>query len=160
MLRLFARLFSFFDATGEAADDAAAEQWATAITRNGEHAIVYRYLKRLSPHTPQALQTQRATLTWKYESDSGMPSQTERRQMDQLEEQLFRCLTPDHFASLAMVATGERLRKWTYYAQSESEFFDRLESVTHGAVRYPIEVRVVADPHWGAYESFRTRINA
>jgi hypothetical protein len=43
-----------------------------------------------------------------------------------MENALESALEEEHFATLALVSTGEVLREWTYYAKCEREFVARL----------------------------------
>lgn len=81
--------------------------------------------------------------------------------MDHLEDSLGSELGEDEtFATLAVVTTGDNLREWTYYAQSQEEFMRRLNrAFTNVKPAFPIEVHASPDPKWETYETLRTRIN-
>src|SRR5438045_323508 len=57
---------------------AAAESWETAVSRNGERQIIFRYSKDHDPKVRRA-QRHRVIIVWKYQSPNGMPSQEERQ---------------------------------------------------------------------------------
>lgn len=78
--------------------------------------------------------------------------------MNQFEDTLESVLEQDHFATLAIVATGEDLREWTYYAKSENEFMARLNHAFSGMPIFPIEIHITHDPKWDMYEQFKTRV--
>jgi hypothetical protein len=68
-----------------AADDA---NWATAIaTRPSDgRKIVYRFIQEYSPTFDRSKYPVRITLSWRYSSETGMPSVPERESMDELED--------------------------------------------------------------------------
>ena len=75
-----------------------------------------------------------------------------------LEDTLESALEEEHFATLAMVSTGEGLREWTYYARSDNEFIARLNYSLAGMPAFPIEIHSASDPKWEVYEQFRTGV--
>jgi hypothetical protein len=78
--------------------------------------------------------------------------------MNLLEDTLEPVLHQNHFASLALGSTGENLREWTYYAESEDEFMTRLNDALSGMQEFPIEVHIAEDPAWTVYDQFRVRV--
>lgn len=85
-----------------------------------------------------------------------MPILTERQHMDSMEDLLGPLLAKDGFATLVLVSTGEDLREWTYYANSQAEFMVRLNAALAGKPAFPIDVHPALDPKWTSYEKFRT----
>lgn len=79
--------------------------------------------------------------------------------MNRLEDALESILNEDGFATLALVSTGEGLREWTYYAQSENEFMSRLNYAFAGMPAFPIEIHSAHDPGWDVYERFKVGVN-
>jgi hypothetical protein len=134
--------------------------WATAISTNASNGrkIIYRYALELSPTFERGSQPCRAIIVWKYSSDSGQPYTEEHAAMNLLEDTLEPVLFQDDFATLALVSTGENLREWTYYAESEDEFMIRLNSALGGMPGFPIEVHIAEDPAWTVYEQFRAGV--
>jgi hypothetical protein len=62
------------------------------------------------------------------------------------------------FATLALVSTGENLREWIYYAQSEGGFAARFDYAFAGRSAFPIEINSAHDPQWQTYEEFRAGV--
>jgi len=52
----------------------AEERWATAVAKNGERQIVFRYVVGFANGFDRATQPDRIIIQWKYQSESGMPS--------------------------------------------------------------------------------------
>jgi len=135
-----------------------AQTWATAISRNGDRAIIFRYIQELGPHSQRHSQKDRVIIVWKYKSESGMPSKGERERMDSLEDLLHPKVEKNGFATLALVSTGENLREWIYYTKSQEEFLNRLNKALREQAPYPIEIHTAADPEWSSYERFKAGV--
>ena len=139
------------------ADGAASqESWAIATRTNEHRTIIYRYIDDLGPKLGErALQHERVTLRWHYDADAnnGMPTDADKAAMDELEDLLDSVVERDAFANLALVTTGDGDRTWVYYARSGADFRERMDRVVRGHGPYPVDVDVVADPGWSAYEA-------
>jgi Family of unknown function (DUF695) len=105
----------------------------------------------------------RIIIAWRYQSETGQPIAMEHKQMNQLEYLLEPVFSQNHFVILALVSTGEDLREWTYYAESEEGFMARLNFALDGTPAFPIEIHIASDSRWGMYEQFqagvRERVN-
>jgi hypothetical protein len=142
------------------ADGSDVQLWATAIStdvQNGRR-IIFRYAKAFSPTFDRASQPIRIIIVWKYQSEMGQPIAEEHQRMNLLENALDSVLNQDHFATLALVSTGEDLREWTYYAKSENEFMVRLNYALAGMSAFPIEIHTACDPTWNMYEQFKAGV--
>ena len=78
--------------------------------------------------------------------------------MIQFEDVLGPVLDQGGFATLALVSTGEDIREWIYYAQSEGGFAARFDYAFAGRSTFPIEIRAAHDPQWRTYEEFRAGV--
>lgn len=137
-------------------NQASAQEWATAVSKNQaqDRAVVFRYISSFAPGFTPTSQPIRVILVWKYESDSGMPSLTERESMDSLEDTLSPTIESNGFATLALVSTGENSREWIYYAKSEEQFMTMLNTALKGEPSFPIEIHSAPDPKWSTYKEF------
>ncbi len=110
----------------------------------------------------KATQPNRIIIVWRYEpiNTSGMMSLEEQQLMGCMEDALEEVIEKDGFATLAIVSTGDRLREWTYYAQSENEFMMRLNQALANQPVVPIEIHAEYDPTWVVYEKFVARVKA
>ena len=133
---------------------------ATAISRNASNGrkIIYRYAEELSPSFNRSSQPVRVFIVWRYSSDSGQPHAKEHAAMNLLEDTLEPVLYQNAFATLALVATGENLREWTYYVASEDEFMIRLNDPLAAMPKFPIEIHIAEVPAWTVYEQFRAGV--
>ena len=134
------------------------EVWATAISTNSTNGrrIIFRYVKKLRPSFDRSVQPDRIIIVWKYVSENGQPNPDEHSDMNQLEDALERVLQGSQVATLALVSTGENLREWTYYAQSEDVFIERLNLALEDMPPFPIEIHTAHDPTWSMYTRFRS----
>jgi hypothetical protein len=142
------------------ADDSQVRVWATAISTNADNGkkIFFRFAKEFGPSFDRTSQPVRVIIVWRYQSETGQPIADEFRRMNELEDALAPILDQDRFATLALVSTGEGLREWTYYAQSENEFEARFEHALAEHSVYPIEIHAAHDPTWQMYEEFKSGI--
>ena len=141
-------------------DGSDVQRWATAIStdKQTDRKIIFRYAEAFSPTFDRASQPIRIFIVWKYQSERGQPTAEELQRMYLLEDALEPVLDHDHFATLAMVSTGEDLREWTYYAKSEDEFMARLNFAFAGMTSFPVEIHIAHDPKWDAYQQFRAGV--
>jgi hypothetical protein len=134
--------------------------WATAISTNlhNDRRIIFRFAQEFSPAFDRNSQPVRVIIVWRYQSDSGQPSTEDYQRMNLLEDTLDAVLNANYFSTLALVSTGEELREWTYYAESEDGFMSRLNYALAGMEKFPIEIHIEFDPQWTLYEKFTTGI--
>lgn len=137
-----------------------ARSWGTIVTHNDDLAIIYRYVDAFHDEWDLATQPDRIIIAWRYENPTGMPSPTEREQMEELEAALEPVVEEEGFATLALVSTGENLREWIYYTQSGEDFFNRLNTALADRPRFPIEIRSAPDPAWATYAAFMAALPA
>lgn len=138
----------------------AAQTWATATAKNPDsgRVIVYRYLKELPSGFDKAAQPDRFIISWKYEGERGMPEPTERQRMDAMEDALEAMVVGGQSATLAVVSTGNNLRRWVYYVQSKQDFAARLNRAREAMPGLPLELRSEPDLGWKTYEAFKATI--
>jgi hypothetical protein len=134
------------------------ELWATAVSKNSTNGrqIFWRYAKDLSLAFDRSAQPDRIIIAWEYVSENGQPDPVEHTGMNKLEDALEGVLHGSHLATLALVSTGENLREWTYYAQSEDEFIERLNQALETLPPFPIDIHTAHDPAWSMYTKFRS----
>lgn len=134
--------------------------WSTAVaTRPSDgHRIIYRYRSEFAKSFKRSAFSDRVIIVWRYNSYSGMPSVTERESMDRLEDLLAPLVEEPQFSSLVIVTTGENVREWTYYTRSQKEFMASVNQALRDEPRFPIEINLLRDPEWKAYDKFRRSI--
>lgn len=136
-----------------------ARSWGTVVTHNDDKAIIYRYVDAFHDEWDLATQPDRIIIAWRYDNPTGMPSPTEREQMEELEAALEPVVEEEGFATLALVSTGENLREWIYYTQSGEDFFNRLNTALADRPRFPIEIRSAPDPAWSTYSGLMAALS-
>lgn len=126
---------------------------ATSTHASDARTIVFRY-RAFAGELPRAKLPVRIILVWKYNGENGMPSIAERTRMDEMEDRLDN-LAEGEGSRLVMISTGENLREWTFYAQSEQSFMTALNLALKGVRPYPIEIHAESDPTWETYRRFK-----
>jgi len=133
------------------------KRWATAVATRpaNNHKMIYRYTAEFEPNFDQLEFPERVTLDWRYDSDSGLPGKADVLAMDNFEDRLAVRLKShgELAASLVLVSTGERHRRWTDYVKSSDAFSEDLKSV-QAVGEVPVESRADHDPDWAAYKTF------
>ena len=134
--------------------------WATAVSKQEStgRAVVFRFIKEFPPSFQRSEHPDRVIIVWRYESPSGMPSQSQRDAMDRLENILDPAIRKRALGSLVLVSTGNNWREWVYYARSEKAFIAGLNEALGGQPRFPIEIHAAPDPQWSTYETFRKEV--
>jgi hypothetical protein len=134
--------------------------WATAISTNAStgRKVIFRYARVLSPALDRASQQIRVIIAWRYDSENGQPEREEHQRMIAFEDRLGPVLEQGSFATLTLVSTGEGLREWIYYAQSEDGFAARFNYAFSEASTFPIEIHAAFDPEWTSYHEFKSNV--
>jgi uncharacterized protein YndB with AHSA1/START domain len=140
----------------------AALEWVLVTSRNEAtgNVILFRVVKHFSSGFNKTEQPVRVILEWPYKGSNGQPVGTEGAAMNAFEDAVDPMLLEDGFATLALVSTGEDLRKWTYYARSEAEFLARLKRALARHPVYPVNIQIAADPGWSRYQEIRSKVAA
>ena len=71
--------------------------------------------------------------------------------MDSLEDTVER-VAPSK-ATLAVVSTGNNLRRWVYYTESASNFIEAVRAVQSRAADVSLDFETAADPGWTFHDS-------
>ena len=131
--------------------------WATALTerQNDGRRVVFRYVENFATPVDRKALGQVVVLSWRYQSEGGMPAKSELVAMYELEDLLLKHLEASGRARLVLISTGDNLRMWTYYAQSEVEFRSMLATALQPPSRFPVKVSARTDPEWTEYERFK-----
>lgn len=132
--------------------------WATAVAENktSGRAIVFRYAKDFRSDFYRSSLPDRVIVVWNYESDSGMPEQTEIAKMERLENRLAPLLEKSGIGVLVLVSTGENLREWIFYVTCEHALFAIINKALSDKPPFPIEIHAGPDADWSSYDLFRS----
>jgi hypothetical protein len=148
--RLISKLFS-----SEAAEQAPADNsWALAEASDDGRPLVFRFRTGFPSTVKRSRFPLMIAITWRFESDSGMPSNREKASMDDLEESLSHVVESTGKAVLTVIVTGNEVREWQFYTRSQDEFMRLLNQALAGKPRFPIEISTDDDPDWEAYSKF------
>ncbi len=136
-----------------------AQTWTIAKATNplAGTTIIYRYVSTFKPGFVRTGQPVRIIITWPYKGNKGMPSAAEQARMEELENAL-EPIEADGVANLVLVSTGNDLKEWTYYVQSEQAFLAHLNARLGAKPALPIEIHVGNDAAWTTYDEFVGRV--
>jgi Family of unknown function (DUF695) len=134
--------------------------WATATSKHETNGrmIVFRFAKDFRAGFDKGSLPDRVSLVWRYTSNSGLPLVEERQAMDRMEDLLEAAIDKAGRAVLALVTTGEGVREWVYYVESERQFITLLNHALAASAHFPIEIQTARDAQWARYERFRKGI--
>jgi hypothetical protein len=134
--------------------------WTTATSKNESNGrvIIFRYVRDFDKDFDRLDNPIRVIITWKYDSETGMPDADVREWMDSTEDALRSAVEEDEFASLVLVSTGENLREWTYYTRSGDGFMVRLNEALGGRPKVPVDIHIGEDSQWTMFYEFRCRV--
>lgn len=128
--------------------------WSVGTGKFNGHPIIIRHLSELPAWVHQAQFPNLIAVSWSFKSPTGMPSSTDKAQMNDLEEAVSAAVEKEHIGILTMVVTGNGVCEWQFYARSHDEFMGTLNKALAGKPRFPIELSLQQDPQWSAYSKF------
>ena len=95
---------------------------------------------------------ERTEIYWRYKGDDrGMPSDSEARLMEPVQEALQKAMEKDKLAILTGIYTGDNQRTWIFYTRNVSAFGEMLNKALASFERLPIEIYTEKDPDWNEY---------
>ncbi|KKL95621.1 hypothetical protein LCGC14_1852770 [marine sediment metagenome] len=151
--KLLFGLFATSIATTAAADD----KWSVGTIEDNGRPIIIRAISNIPENIDPSLYRNMIAITWKFKSESGMPSSEEKERMNDLEDSISSLVESKSQAILTIVVTGNEVAEWQFYAKSQEDFMGLLNQALAGKEVFPIEVSLQKDPEWAAYNKFRAR---
>lgn len=99
----------------------------------------------------------RMEATWNYaEADaSGMPTETEAKKMDCVDNALRETFAKDPIAVLTGIYTGDGQRNWVFYTLSLNIFCRKFNEALADFEQFPITLSAADDPDWEEYAEMR-----
>jgi hypothetical protein len=138
----------------------AADLWSTAIAerpRDGRK-IIHRFIDKLENPSEKLTYPIAVTLTWRYDSVNGLPSNAEADAIYKLEDIIEDRVEKRGEAKLALVSTGNNLRTWIYYVKSEALFRKTIVDALE-AVNLQLQVSSKIDAGWQQLENFKKDVS-
>lgn len=148
--RILAVIFATTIATTTLAED----KWAVATAKDNGHRLIIRYRTTVPEKVKPSAYPNMIAVSWKFNSESGMPSSTEKEQMNLLEDRISNEVEPNKIGFLTVVVTGNNVCEWQFYAKDQQEFMRLLNKALTGKPRFPIQISFQNDPKWLAYQQF------
>lgn len=133
-------------------DDAGS--WSLGSGNDNGKPLIIRYLSRLPNAFDKTKFPVLMAITWTYESSNGMPPQSEKSRMNELEDALTEAVEKNGAAILTALVTGNNTFEMQFYTQSEKLFVDLLNKALLGKPAFPIQIIPQSDHEWFAYKRF------
>jgi hypothetical protein len=95
------------------------------------------------------------SITWRYETPSGMPSPELNERQMHLDRALDDLSSDNGFSYLMEVATGLGKKEWVYYSSDRERFMEEFNRLLAGHEPYPIEIEFFDDPEWTIWREVR-----
>jgi hypothetical protein len=136
-----------------AADD---DTWSMATGEYGGKPLIFRIRNRPPSFARKEEFPHLLAVTWQYESpnDQGMPAEEDVARMGQLEDLLEEAFEGAGQAFLTVVATGNGVREWQWYARDPDGMMALVNETLGELEPFPVEFGFQDDPEWSAYSRF------
>ena len=148
------KLFAGVFASCIAAASPAADNWTVATAQDQGKPLIIRYRYPVPAPFKRSVYPTMIDITWKFDSESGMPSPSEKDRMNELEDSITSTIEPSKNGLLTVVVTGNGACKWKFYAKNRNEFLLLLDEALSGKPKFPIWISVQQDPDWLSYKQF------
>lgn len=128
--------------------------WIVAEGQESGQRVIFKFLGEMPEPESRAKMSVLTVIAWKYDgaANEGLPSATEREQMNTLEDTLD--LIDADILAPAFSRTGNNLKELAYYIGDREQFLASLNRVLRGHARYPIEISFYEDPQWRELQRF------
>ncbi|MDD2962246.1 MAG: DUF695 domain-containing protein [Muribaculaceae bacterium] len=95
----------------------------------------------------------RIEISWKYEGDDkGMPDFATSSMMEKVTDAFNTTFDKDPVAVMTGIYTGDNLRNWIFYTQSNNIFGRKLNEALANFELLPINIYAEKDPEWEEYK--------
>jgi hypothetical protein len=132
------------------------DTWRLAQGEDEGCALIFRIRESAPQFATKAAFPNLLAVTWKYESpnEHGMPAQADLEQMEQLEDLLVPAFENARQAFLSVVATGNDVREWQFYAGDKASVMNAVNKALGHLDPFPVEFVFQEDPDWQGYSRF------
>lgn len=130
------------------------EKWGVYTAQDNGFPLIVRHRSDIPTNVISSAYPHMIAISWKYESENGMPEETVRKSMKVLEDRITNAVEPRKHALLTVVVTGNGLCEWQFYARNTNDFMQLLNEALANQPAYPIELSLQKDPEWEAYRQF------
>lgn len=149
--RVLAGLFATTIATAAPVEDS----WTVATAENAGRPLIVRYRAAVPEGVQPSAYPNMIAVSWRFSSESGMPSSAEKQQMNVLEDSISHAVEPAKQAFLMVAVTGNEVCEWMFYAKDQQEFMRLMNEALAGKQVFPIQISLENDPEWVAYRQLR-----
>lgn len=129
------------------------DTWSLATTEDDGKPLIFR----IRNHPPEFAQkesfAQLLAVCWEYEpaNEQGLPSRDDAERMGQFEDLLVSAFEGARQAFLTVIATGNGVREWQWYARDPDETMQLVNEALAECEPFPVEFSFQDDPQWEAY---------
>jgi hypothetical protein len=137
---------------GRMSDEAS---WSVATAEDDGKPLLFRIRNQPPPFAHKDQFPHLLVVSWAYEpaGDHGMPSEDEYARMNELED-LLAALEDAEQAFLTVIATGNGVREWQWYARAPERTMELVNESLGELEPFPVEFSIQDDPEWAGYERF------
>lgn len=128
--------------------------WSVAAGSDNGHQLIVRYLADLPAWVNRGELPNLVAISWPFRSSSGMPSRSEKAEMNDFEDSVTSAVEKQRIGILTVVVTGNGVAEWQFYARSHEDFMRILNQALAGKPRFPVQISLQNDPQWSAYAKF------
>lgn len=132
------------------------DSWSVATGEHNGIRVTFRIRNQPPAFARKESFPHLLTVGWEYESpdDQGMPSPTDAERMGHLEDLLAPAFEGACHAFLTVVATGNGVREWQWYARDPDAVMKLVNQTLREHERFPVQFSFQNDPAWEAYSRF------
>jgi hypothetical protein len=133
------------------------DTWSVATSEVDGKPLIFRIRTALPAFARQEEFPHLLAVAWPYESpaEHGMPSDEVVDRMSRLEDLLVEAFEGAGQAFLTVVATGNGVREWQWYARDPDGVMALVNDALGESEPFPVEFSIQDDPDWAGYSQFR-----
>jgi hypothetical protein len=132
------------------------DRWSVATGAAHGKPLILRIRNQPPPFAQKAAFPHLLAVSWEYESpnDQGMPSVKDAQRMTELEELLEAGLEKSRQAFSTVIATGNGVREWQWYARDPEKVMELVNETLGHREPFPVQFSFQGDPEWEGYNGF------
>jgi hypothetical protein len=132
------------------------DRWSIATGEDNGKVVIFRIRKQAPTFATKAAFPHMLAVSWQFESPNaqGMPSSEDAERMSELEDLLEAALEGVRQAFLTVIATGNGVREWQWYARDPKRLMEQVNKALGHREPFPVQFSFQEDPDWEAYSRF------
>ena len=132
------------------------DTWCIATGEDDGKALIFRIRNKPPLFAKMEAFPHLLAVSWQYESpnEKGMPSEEAVQRMTELEDLLLPAFEGAHEAFLTVIATGNGVREWQWYARNPEKTMQLVNETLGELDPFPVQFSFQEDPEWQGYSQF------